>query len=140
MVWQYAFDVSSTVSSGLFTMKGSSCLLIGAGLVAGSSPTGLMQHASISSIQCHFLAAGLSLIIILFQTVPATRQPALRELLFLLPLFSWYFRPGNNGLSLDGLVCVRQDPYRDFAKRQLYERVASLEGPSRRIPAGPLKG
>ena len=35
---------------------------------------------------------------------------------------------------------MRQDPYRDFAKRQLYERVASLEGPSRRIPAGPLKG
>lgn len=34
----------------------------------------------------------------------------------------------------------QQDPYRDFAKRQLYERVASLEGPSRRIPAGPLKG
>lgn len=33
-----------------------------------------------------------------------------------------------------------QDPYRDFAKRQLYERVAALEGPSRRIPAGPLKG
>ena len=34
----------------------------------------------------------------------------------------------------------KQDPYRDFAKRQLYERVAALEGPSRRIPAGPLKG
>lgn len=34
----------------------------------------------------------------------------------------------------------QQDTYRDFAKRQLYERVASLEGPSRRIPAGPLKG
>ena len=35
---------------------------------------------------------------------------------------------------------VCEDPYRDFAKRQLYERVAALEGPSRRIPAGPLKG
>ncbi|CAK9019204.1 Acyltransferase-like protein At1g54570 [Durusdinium trenchii] len=33
-----------------------------------------------------------------------------------------------------------QDPYRDFVKRQLYERVAALEGPVRRIPDGPLEG
>lgn len=33
-----------------------------------------------------------------------------------------------------------EDPYRDFVKRQLYERVAALEGPVRRIPDGPLEG
>ena len=43
--------------------------------------------------------------------------------------------------ELEWLLLARQeDPYRDFARRQVYERVAALEGAQKRIPAGPLKG
>ncbi|CAJ1355897.1 unnamed protein product [Effrenium voratum] len=34
----------------------------------------------------------------------------------------------------------REDPYRDFARRQVYERLAALEAFQRTIPAGPLEG
>jgi len=33
-----------------------------------------------------------------------------------------------------------EDPFRDLLRRQLFERVASIEGSMRRIPEGPLEG
>eukprot|EP00439_Symbiodinium_sp_Y106_P038217 s3044_g4.t1 len=48
---------------------------------------------------------------------------------------------GLRGFELEWLQQARlEDPFRDLLRRQLFERVASIEGSMRRIPEGPLEG